>query len=58
MKRQLALQAAAERQGALAWRGLKQPGLPEDHLAELDALHDLEIRSAERVEALLAKLPD
>ena len=58
VKRQLAFQAAAERQGALAWRGLEQPGMPESHLAELGALHDLEIRSAERVEALLAKLPD
>ena len=58
VKRQLALQAAAERQGALAWHGLKQPEMPDEHLAELDALHDLEIRSAERVEALLAQLSD
>lgn len=58
VKQQLALQAAAERQGALAWKGLEREGLSEAHLAELDALHDLEIESAERVEALLAQLPD
>jgi hypothetical protein len=58
VKQQLALQAAAERQGAQAWQGLKRDGLPDTHLAELDALTALEIRSAERVEALVAQLRD
>jgi len=58
VEQQLALQAAAERQGSQAWQGLKQPGLPAEHAAELDALTALELRSAERVEALVAKLSD
>ena len=57
VKQQLALQAAAERQGSQAWQGLKRDGLPAAHLAELDALTALEIESAQRVEALVAKLP-
>ena len=58
VKQQLALQAAAERQGSLAWQGLKRDGLPQAHLAELDALTALEIQSAEQVEALVDQLPD
>ncbi len=54
--RQLAIQAAAERQGALAWKGLQQPDMSDATRAELDALHDLEIASAEAVEALLAQI--
>ena len=56
---QIALQAAAERQGSQAWQRLKQqPGLSDEHLAELDALTALELASAERVEALLPSIPD
>ena len=58
LKTQLALQAAAERQGSQAWQGLKRDGLPDAHLAELDALTALEVQSAERVEALVARLDD
>ena len=58
VRQQLALQAAAERQGSQAWQGLKQPGLSADHVAELDALTALELQSAERVEALVATLSD
>jgi hypothetical protein len=58
VKQQLVLQAAAERQGSQAWQGLKQSGLTADHLKELDALTALELTSAERVEALVAQLPD
>ena len=58
VKHQLALQAAAERQGSQAWQGLKQPGLSTEHAAELDALTALELQSAERVEALVATLVD
>lgn len=57
VKQQLALQAAAERQGSQAWQGLKRDGLPGAHLAELDALTALEVESAERVEELMARLP-
>ena len=57
VKQQLALQAAAERQGSQAWQGLKRDGLPEAHRSELDALTALEIESAERVEDLVARLP-
>jgi hypothetical protein len=57
VKQQLALQAAAERQGSQAWQGLKRAGLPEAHLSELDALTALEVESAERVEDLVARLP-
>ena len=58
VKQQLALQAAAERQGSLAWQGLKQAGLTAADIAELDALTALELESADRVEALVAALPD
>lgn len=58
IKQQLALQAAAERQGSQAWQGLKQPGLSAEHAAELDALTALELESAARVEAIVATLPD
>lgn len=58
VKQQLALQAAAERQGALAWVGFKRDDLPQAHLDELDALSALEIQSAEKVEAIVAQLPD
>lgn len=58
VKRQLALQAAAERQGSQAWQGLKHPELDPAHLAELDALTALELASAERVEGIVAQLPD
>ena len=59
VKQQLALQAAAERQGSQAWQRLKQqPGLTDDHRAELDALTELELTSAETVEALLPSIPD
>lgn len=58
VKQQLALQAAAERQGSQAWQNLKREGLSPAHIAELDALTDLELKSAERVEALVARLPD
>jgi len=58
LKQQLALQAAAERQGSQAWQGLKQEGLPAAHLSELDALTALELESADRVDELVAKLPD
>ena len=58
IKHQLALQAAAERQGSQAWQGLKTPTLSDAHRAELDALTALELTSAERVEALVAQLPD
>ena len=54
VEEQLALQAAAERQGSQAWQALKHAGLSEAHAAELDALTAMEIASAERVEALLA----
>ena len=53
---QLALQAAAERQGSQAWQNLKHDGLSTAHIAELDALTALEVTSAERVEALLAEI--
>lgn len=56
LPQQLALQAAAERQGAAAWRGLAREDLPEEHRAELAALSALELESAERVEALVEKL--
>jgi hypothetical protein len=59
LRQQLALQAAAERQGSQAWQGLKQqPDLSAEHAAELDALTALELRSAERVEALVATLSE
>lgn len=58
VKQQLALQAAAERQGSQAWQNLKHGGLSPAHLAELDALTALELESAEQVEALVARLPD
>ena len=59
VKQQIALQAAAERQGSMAWQRLKQqPGLSDEHIAELDALTALELASAERVEALLPKIAD
>ena len=58
VKQQLALQAAAERQGSQAWQNLKHDGLSPAHLAELDALTALELESAEQVEALVARLPD
>ncbi len=59
VKHQLALQAAAERQGSQAWQRLKeQPGLSDAHRAELDALTALELTSAETVEALLPSIPD
>ena len=54
---QLALQAAAERQGSQAWQGLKlADGLSPAHLAELDALTALELASAERIDALLDQI--
>lgn len=54
---QLALQAAAERQGSQAWQGLKgAPGLTAEHRAELDALTALELASADRVDAIVAAL--
>ena len=56
--RQLALQAAAERQGSQAWQALKRPGLPQAQADELDALTAMELESAERLEALLAQLSD
>lgn len=56
LRDQLALQAAAERQGAQAWRGLKRDGLPAAHLAELDALAELELESAARLEGLIDRL--
>jgi len=56
LTQQLALQAAAERQGSQAWQGLKRDGLPDAHLAELDSLTALELRSAEQLEALVARL--
>jgi hypothetical protein len=37
---------------------LKQPGLSSEHVAELDALTALELRSAEQVEALVATISD
>lgn len=59
VKQQIALQAAAERQGSQAWQRLKQqPGLSDEHIAELDALTALELASAERVEALLPLIDD
>ena len=58
VQRQLALQAAAERQGSQAWQGLQHAELPAAHTAELDALTVMELESAEQVEALLAQLPD
>ena len=59
VKQQLALQAAAERQGSQAWQRLKeQPGLSDAHRAELDALTELELTSAAQVEELLASIPD
>ena len=58
LRQQLALQAAAERQGSQAWQGLKHDGLSDAHVAELDALTALELESAERVEALVANMPD
>ena len=58
VKQQLALQAAAERQGSMAWQGLKRDDMPKAQLDELDALTALEIQSAEQVEALVAQLPD
>jgi len=59
LRDQLALQAAAERQGSQAWQGLKlADGLSKAHLAELDALTALEIASAERIEALLDQVDD
>ncbi len=58
LAQQLAMQAAAERQGAQAWLGLKRADMPPAHLDELDALAALEIRSAEQVEALVERLAD
>ena len=58
IKEQLALQAAAERQGSQAWQGLKNANLPKGHQAELDALTALELQSAERLEALVESLPN
>jgi hypothetical protein len=57
LRDQLALQAAAERQGSQAWQGLKlADGLSPAHLAELDALTALELASAERIDALLDQI--
>lgn len=56
IQRQLAMQAAAERQGAQAWQALERDDMPDGTRAELDALTALEIESAERLESLLAKL--
>ena len=59
IREQLALQAAAERQGSQAWQGLKQAeGLSSAHLAELDALTALELESAARLDAVVAALAD
>lgn len=59
VRQQLALQAAAERQGAQAWQRLKvQPGLSDEHRAELDALSTLELASADKVDAVVAALTE
>ncbi len=58
LKQQLALQAAAERQGAQAWQGLKRDDAPAAQLEELDALSALERETADKVDALVASLPD
>jgi len=58
IERQLALQAAAERQGSQAWQGLKKAEHSQAHLAELDALTAMELESAEKLESLVATLPD
>ncbi|MEM9134162.1 MAG: hypothetical protein AAF962_15850 [Actinomycetota bacterium] len=59
VREQLALQAAAERQGAQAWQRLEeQPGLSDEHRAELDALSALELASADKVDGVVAALAE
>ena len=57
LKQQLALQAAAERQGAMAWTGLAEAeGLSDAHREELAALSTLELQSAARIDEIVEKL--
>ena len=53
---QMTIQANAERQGAGAWQNLK--ALHPDRADELDTLSEIEIGSADHLDALLPTLSD